>query len=109
MEGLFTTVVSLSATGSIVIAAVLVARLLLKRAPKILSYALWAVVLIRLLVPVSFSSPYYGVPLLQDAPAAGFVQQGNALHAVTPAIPPMQVHPNAASSGLSLLTVLSLV
>ena len=109
MEGLFTTVVSLSATGSIAIAAVLVARLLLKRAPKILSYALWAVILVRLLVPVSFSSPYYGVPTLPDTPAAGFVQQGNALHAVTPAIRPMQVHPNAASSGLSLLTVLSLV
>ena len=47
MEVLFSRVLNMSLTGSIVIAVVLLARLFLKRAPKIYSYALWAVVLFR--------------------------------------------------------------
>ena len=45
----------MSLTGSAVILVVILARLLLKRFPKIFSYALWAVVLFRLLCPVSLS------------------------------------------------------
>lgn len=108
MEGLFTTVLSMSFAGSWAIAAVLAARLLLKKAPKILSYALWAVVLVRLLMPVSFSSPYFGVPQLQDAPTMDFVQQETAVHAVPPTNFPMQQN-QPASSSVSLLLVLSLV
>ncbi len=40
-----------------VILAVLLLRFLLKRAPKIFSYALWSIVLVRLLLPVTFESP----------------------------------------------------
>lgn len=47
----------MSLTGSAVILAVLLARVFLKRFPKIYSYALWAVVLFRLLCPVSLSAP----------------------------------------------------
>ncbi len=36
---------------------VLLARLILKRSPKIFSYALWSVVLFRLLCPVAFTAP----------------------------------------------------
>ena len=43
MEDLFFTVVGMSLTGSAVILFVLLARLALRRAPKISSYALWAV------------------------------------------------------------------
>lgn len=50
----------LSLAGSFVIAVVLVARLLLKKAPRWLSYALWSVVLVRLLVPLSVTS-YIGI------------------------------------------------
>ncbi|MBR3705195.1 MAG: hypothetical protein IKM11_06895, partial [Oscillospiraceae bacterium] len=50
------TVLNMSFTASIVIVFVLLARLLLKNAPKVFSYALWAVVLFRLLCPVSISS-----------------------------------------------------
>ena len=52
---LFILVLNMTLTGSVVILAVLLARLLLKRASGIFSYALWAVVLFRLLCPVSFS------------------------------------------------------
>ena len=49
MQAVFAKILNMSITGSIVIAVVLLARLFLKRAPKIYSYALWAVVLFRLL------------------------------------------------------------
>ena len=52
---------------SIVILIILCARLILKRAPKVFSYALWAIVLIRLLIPVSIQSPISVVP---NTPAA---------------------------------------
>lgn len=54
---LFSRVLNMSLTGSLVILAVLLVRVFLKRFPKIFSYALWAVVLFRLLCPVSLSAP----------------------------------------------------
>lgn len=48
-------ILNMSFTASVVIVAVLLIRLLLKKSPKIFSYALWAVVLFRLLCPVSFT------------------------------------------------------
>ena len=47
----------MSVTGTAVIAVVLVLRLCLRRVPKIFSYALWAIVLFRLLCPVSVALP----------------------------------------------------
>ncbi len=57
MDKLFSAVLNMSVTGSLVILPVLLVRLLLKRFPKIFSYALWSVVLFRLLCPLSFSAP----------------------------------------------------
>lgn len=57
MEVLFSQVLNMSLTASVVILCVMAARLLLKKAPKIFSYALWAVVLFRLLCPVSLTAP----------------------------------------------------
>ena len=67
-QTLFPTLLNMSLTAGIVILCVIAARLALKRAPKVFSYALWAVVLFRLLCPVSLSS---GISLLGalDAPA----------------------------------------
>lgn len=55
-EALFPTVLNMSLTASAVILVVLLARFLLRRAPKVFSYALWAVVLFRLLCPVSLTA-----------------------------------------------------
>lgn len=55
METVFSQILNMSLTGSAVILVVILARLLMKRFPKIFSYALWAVVLFRLLCPVSLS------------------------------------------------------
>ena len=57
MSNLFSQVLNMSMTGSVVILLVMLARLILKRAPKIYSYALWSVVLFRLLCPVAFTAP----------------------------------------------------
>ena len=57
MTGIFVKLLGMSVTASIVIAAVLVLRLILKRAPKIFSYLLWFVVIFRLLCPVTVNLP----------------------------------------------------
>ena len=57
MSNLFSTVLNMSMTGSVVILLVMLSRLILKRAPKVFSYALWSVVLFRLLCPVAFTAP----------------------------------------------------
>ena len=62
LQELFMSVVTMSLTAIPIILVVLLARLVLKRAPKIISYALWGVVLFRLLCPFSFETPYSLVP-----------------------------------------------
>ena len=54
----FPAVLNMSLTAIPVILAVLLARLVLKRTPKIFSYLLWAVVLFRLLCPVSLTAGF---------------------------------------------------
>lgn len=53
----FLQILNMSLTAGVMILAVVLIRLLLRRAPKIFSYCLWVVVLFRLICPVSFSSP----------------------------------------------------
>ena len=65
MGNLFSAILNMSMTGSIVILLVMLARLILRRAPKIFSYALWAVVLFRLLCPVAFTAPVSALKALE--------------------------------------------
>ena len=58
LQHLFICILNMSLTASLMISAVLLLRLLLRKAPKIFSYALWIVVLFRLLCPVSFESGF---------------------------------------------------
>jgi beta-lactamase regulating signal transducer with metallopeptidase domain len=62
----FLQTLNMSFTAGIVILCVCLARLLLRRAPAVLRYALWAVVLFRLLCPVSLES---ALALLPTDPA----------------------------------------
>ncbi len=57
MDAFFSKILDMSLTASIVIAAVLAARYLLRKSPKVISYVLWSVVLFRLLCPVSLTAP----------------------------------------------------
>ncbi len=62
MSELFLSVLNMSFTASYVILFVIVIRLLLKRAPKFVSYALWGVVAFRLIIPFSFESMFSLMP-----------------------------------------------
>ena len=57
MTPLFHAILNMSVTGGIVAVAILLLRLPLKRAPRWITCALWAVVFLRLILPVSFSAP----------------------------------------------------
>ena len=59
--------INMSLTASVAIILVILLRLLLRKAPKAISYALWGVVLFRLLCPVSIGSDF-SVYNLFDAP-----------------------------------------
>ncbi len=58
MEKIFLQIVNMSITSCYVILAVILLRLLLKKTPKIYSYALWSVVLFRLICPFSFENVF---------------------------------------------------
>ncbi len=69
LDRLFMQVLDMSRAAAIVILCVLAARLLLRRAPKAFSYALWAVVLFRLLCPVTPETKVAVVPELRSTAA----------------------------------------
>ncbi|MCB8815315.1 M56 family metallopeptidase [Desulfosporosinus shakirovi] len=58
LQVVFTTVLNMSITASFVAIGVIIARLMLKKMPRIFSYSLWSAVLIRLVIPVSFTSTF---------------------------------------------------
>ncbi|MCL6603528.1 MAG: M56 family metallopeptidase [Paenibacillus sp.] len=67
MTEFFQTVLQMSLTGSYVILLMLMTRLFLRKAPKLLSYILWFVVVLRLVCPLSLESSYNIIPpLLQE-------------------------------------------
>lgn len=71
LEKVFAGILNMSLTAGIIIPFVVVLRLLLRRAPKIFSYVLWAVVLFRLLCPFSFSAAFSLLGALDVPKAAG--------------------------------------
>ena len=94
---LFPMILNMSLTASVVILLVLLVRLALRRAPKVFSYALWAVVLFRLLCPVSVGAGFSLLGLLDTpvreresgASAVEYVRPGGAfgLNETSPAAP----------------------
>ena len=84
MESLFLTVLNMSLAASYVIAALLLLRLLLKKAPRRYSYALWSAAAFRLCCPVSFSAGFslFGLlDLTQKGAALDFVPENLGLMA----------------------------
>ncbi len=62
MGDLFLKVLNMSYGASIVILIVLLLRVFLKKTPKIYSYVLWSVVLLRLMLPISIESNFSLIP-----------------------------------------------
>ena len=63
MDGLFLEILNLSLYGSFAIAAVLILRFLLKKSPKSISYGLWLVVFLTLILPVRIKTSYSPMPV----------------------------------------------
>ena len=79
--------INMSLTASVAIVLVILLRLLLKKAPKVISYALWGVVLFRLLCPISIGSSLSLYNLL-DAPT----EETGTLTSVMEYVPENIVH-----------------
>ena len=62
LTAVFSEVLRMSLTAAAVILCILPVRLLLRRAPAVWRYALWAVVLFRLLCPVSIPASFAVLP-----------------------------------------------
>lgn len=100
LENIFISVLNMSLVSSFVILFVIIARYLLKKAPKIYSYSLWSFVLFRLVCPDSFLSalsiiPINSKPISHDiiysqAPSinTGITALDNSVSAVLPAATP---------------------
>ena len=86
---------NMSLTANVAIVLVILLRLLLKKAPKVISYALWGVVLFRLLCPVSIGSNF-SVYNLFDAPA----QESGTITSVIKYVPSNIVHTEYPSVAL---------
>ena len=100
MDKIFLTILNMSLTGAFVIAAICLARLLLKKVPKIISYCLWAVAWFRLVFPFSIESFISLIPFkatsippdiaMQAVPRinSGITVVNNAVSSVLPAATP---------------------
>lgn len=85
MSELFLSVLNKSLTASYVILVVILIRLLLKRAPKVISYSLWGVVAFRLVAPFTFESVFSLLPRTRDRspnpiPQESMHQQSTQIH-----------------------------
>ena len=111
MHRLFPIVCNMSLTASVVILAVLAVRLLLRRAPKVFSYALWAVVLFRLLCPVSVTSAVsllgaLGAPAQERTAVTSVVEYvpADIVRNMAPAVTPLPQEPFPAEPGENIVS-----
>ena len=111
MHRLFPIVCNMSLTASVVILAVLAVRLLLRRAPKVFSYVLWAVVLFRLPCPVSITSAVsllgaLGAPAQERTAVTSVVEYvpADIVRNMAPAVTPLPQEPFPAEPGESIIS-----
>ena len=71
MTAVFREILSMSFTAGFCVLGVALVRLFLKKTPRVFSYALWAVVLFRLLCPFSFESVVSLIPSIQAVQPTG--------------------------------------
>ena len=111
MHRLFPIVCNMSLTASVVILAVLAVRLLLRRAPKVFSYVLWAVVLFRLLCPVSVTSAVsllgaLGAPAQERTAVTSVVEYvpADIVRNMAPAVTPLPQEPFSVEPGENIVS-----
>ena len=124
MTDFFLGIVSLSLSASWLVAAVMAFRFLLKKAPKAMHVALWGLVALRLLLPVSFESTlslvpedigngtvvesWTQTPVISHTPAvrpgSDTIQSGPQTEQNPPASPNTTVHPDSTPSEYPAIT-----
>lgn len=96
MESLFSSFLNAGISGSVMIAAVVLLRLLLKRAPRKMVCLLWIPVLVRLLLPFSIPAPFSLQPDLRYHPEpSGTVVHQEEFPSEDVATPPIALDPGA--------------
>ena len=80
MSTVFIKLLNMSITASWMILAVILARLLLKKAPKWITCLLWGLVAVRLICPFSFESIFSLIPSSQTIPPNIALQQEPAIN-----------------------------
>lgn len=103
MNDLFVSVLNMSLTGAFVIVVIILARLPLKKAPKFISYLLWAVAGFRLVFPFSIESlfsllPFKSNPIPPDLAAPGIPHLGYGLTVIDQAIGSNALPPAATAA-----------
>lgn len=105
MEAVFLKILNMSITASYLVLAVILARLLLKKAPKFITVILWGLVAVRLVCPLSLNSILSLVPSAETVPQDIVYAQTPQIHSgisfvnstVNDIVMP-QFYPNAADS-----------
>ncbi len=105
LSNLFVQIVHMTFIASIVIGVVLLVRVLLKRAPKVFSYMLWAVVLFRLLCPVSVSSEFSLFGLIEESVPVNEIIEYTPIAIETPSEMPESSEIEINNSGIQDATV----
>ena len=68
MEAIFLKMLNMSITASWLVLAIIILRLILKKAPKAISVFMWALVGVRLICPFSFESILSLIPSAETVP-----------------------------------------
>ena len=111
MDSLFLTILNMSITGAFVIVAICLARLSLKRAPKMISYCLWAVAGFRLVFPFSIESMFSLIPFNNTVIPSEFTTQAvphinNSIPVIDSAVSSILPAATASTSPLQTLTMI---
>ncbi len=102
-SNLFLAIIDMSISATIVIVVILLLRNLLKSAPKIYSYSLWLIVLIRLLVPFSIESNLSIVPNANNIKERTVIIQNSEMENSTPINIVEESIVNSTSNGESVV------
>lgn len=106
METVFLKIMNMSITASWLVLAVLVMRLLLKKAPRFLSVIMWALVGLRLMLPFSFESVFSLIPSTETVPPEILYEQApqvqTGIEAFNSAINPVISEALAPAPGVSV-------
>lgn len=84
MEAIFLKILNMSITASWLVLAIIILRLLLKKAPKAISVFMWALVGVRLICPFSFESILSLIPSAETVPQDIIYSEAPTIHSGVP-------------------------